>query len=272
MFFHKLFQPKLSEDAIDYHLLRQEKLTEIGKILKEKRLELNLSEDMISNQIHIPLSTLKAIENADLTHLPEPFFIQQIIKKYANYLQLNGGEISEGFPLQTNKKNIKKYHNKLRKFNLNISLSPKYLYFIYFLLLLFSIKSLSNILQFNQFQEAQLPPLKVVETDNPQDNHQIPKAIPAIEKQEETQPQPTELNLKLTIKQDAWVKIIVDGKPVYEGILNQGTQKEWIAKEKLTIRTGNAGGVLVSLNEEKARELGKLGQVEEVTFEVQKRS
>lgn len=271
MLFNKLFPPKLSEDAIDYHLLRQEKLTEIGQILKEKRLELNLSEDIISNQIHIPLTTLKAIENGDLTHLPEPFFIQQIIKKYANYLHLDGAEISADFPLQENKKQKKKTSNKLLKLKLNIRLSLKYLYFIYFFLLLFSLKSLSNILQFYQFQEAQLPPLKVVETETKNQNP-TPQAIPAVEKQEKVKPQPNELNLKLTVKQKSWVKIIVDGKPVYEGILNQGTEKQWIAKEKLTIRTGNAGGVLVSLNEEKAKELGKLGQVEEVTFEVPKRS
>ena len=272
MFFNKLFSPRSSKDAIDYHLLRQEKLTEIGQILREKRLELNLSEDIVSNQLHIPSTTIKAIEKADLNHLPEPFFIQQIIKKYANYLKLNGGEISADFPLQQEtKKIVRKSLNKSFKFNLNIRLSPKYLYFIYFFLLLFSIKSLSNILKFNQFQEAQLPPIEVVETEATPEK-KTPKATPAIEKQEEIKPQPNELNLKLTVKQESWVKIIVDGKPVYEGILNQGTQKEWIAKEKLTIRTGNAGGVLVSLNEEKAKELGKLGQVEEVTFELPKRS
>lgn len=271
MLFSKYFSQKSAPEEIDYNLLRQEKLTEIGILLKDKRLELNLSEDIISNQVHIPLTTIKAIENADLTHLPEPFFIQQIIKKYANYLQLNGETISADFPLQENKTLIKKPLSKSLNFKLNIHLSPKYLYFIYFFLLLFAIKSLSNILRFDSSQQVQLSRLEVVETENPQKN-ETPKVIPAVEKKEEIQPQPQELNLKLTVKEDAWVRIIVDGKPVYEGILNQGVQKEWVAKERLTIRTGNAGGVLVSLNEEKAKELGKLGQVEEVTFELPKRS
>ncbi len=271
MLFSKLFSPKPSKDAIDYNAIRQEKLLEIGQVLKEKRLELNLSEDIISNQLHIPLTTIKAIETGDLKHLPEPFFIQQIVKKYANYLHLNGEEVSADFPLQENKEVVKKSLNKSRKFKFKINLSPKYLYFIYFFLLLFSMKSLSNILKLNQFREAQLPQLEVVETDTTPEN-KTPKAIPVVEKQEEIKPQSNELNLKLTVKQDAWVRIIVDGKTTYEGILNQGTEKEWVAKSKLTIRTGNAGGVMVSLNEEKAKELGKLGQVEEVTFELPKRS
>ncbi|WP_330204596.1 helix-turn-helix domain-containing protein [Cyanobacterium sp. Dongsha4] len=272
MLFPRFFASKSSSETIDYDAIRKTKLEEIGQILKQKRLDLDYSKELISNQVHIPITTINAIENADLTHLPEPVFIKQIIKKYANYLKINGEELSNNFPLENNQKVQKKHLKKSSNFKFNIQLSPKYLYLIYLFLILFSIKSLSNILEFREFQETKLPQTKIVETDSTKQNKQ-PQAIPAVEKKEEpVKSEPEELNLKLTVKQDAWVRIIVDGKPVYEGILNQGTEKEWIAKEKLTIRTGNAGGVMISLNEQKAKELGKLGQVEEVTFELPKRS
>lgn len=272
MLFLRFFASKSSSETVDYDAVRKTILEEIGQTLKQKRLELDYTEELVSNQVHIPITTVKAIENADFTHLPEPIFIKQIINKYANYLKINGEELSNCFPLENNKKAQKQYLKKSSKFKFNIQLSPKYLYLIYLFLILFSIRSLSNILEFREFQETKLPQTEIVETDTSKQNQQ-PQAIPAVEKKEESvKSEPEELSLKLTVKQDAWVKIIVDGKPVYEGILNQGTEKEWIAKEKLTIRTGNAGGVMISLNEQKAKELGKLGQIEEVTFELPRRS
>jgi cytoskeletal protein RodZ len=70
--------------------------------------------------------------------------------------------------------------------------------------------------------------------------------------------------VKLT--DQSWVRVVADGKTEFEGMLPEGTQRIWAADKEVTVRAGNAGGVLVSLNEGQAKPMGEPGTVEEVTF------
>ncbi|MEM9542411.1 MAG: DUF4115 domain-containing protein [Cyanobacteria bacterium P01_E01_bin.42] len=65
---------------------------------------------------------------------------------------------------------------------------------------------------------------------------------------------------------DCWLKVIADGKVLYQGTLASGEQKVWQAKEKITMVAGNAGGVLISINGQEAKSLGTPGAVETATF------
>lgn len=65
------------------------------------------------------------------------------------------------------------------------------------------------------------------------------------------------------------MEVVVDGKVVYEGILQAGTQKSWTASKQLILRSGNAGGVMVSVNDAPPKPMGKPGAVEEVTYKPQ---
>ncbi len=273
------FIHKQSEVIIDYDEIRQEQLNSISQVIKQTRIEKNLEKDIISNQLHIPISILNAIESADLSQLPEPVFTRQLIKKYAYFLQLNGDEISDQFTCQLNAKKYTK-KSQLKYFNLKFKLNikPKHLYIFYFLLLFFSIKSLSTILESNQFNQTKIPRKEVIKTNinkTPVNNPPVndtPKVIPIVEKKEEKPAIGEELMIKITVKQDSWVKITVDNKPAFEGILTKGIEKQWNGKQKIKIRAGNAGGILISVNNEKPKELGKLGQVQEATFELPPRS
>lgn len=42
------------------------------------------------------------------------------------------------------------------------------------------------------------------------------------------------------------------------------------ANKELTVRAGNAGGVLIAVNKKEAKQLGQPGQVEEVTYTANK--
>ncbi len=75
------------------------------------------------------------------------------------------------------------------------------------------------------------------------------------------------LKVSITVKSPSWVRIVADGKTEFEGILQEGDRRTWEAKEQLTIRAGNAGGVLLAYNEQKAEEMGAPSEVKEKTFE-----
>ena len=73
-----------------------------------------------------------------------------------------------------------------------------------------------------------------------------------------------EVQVGVTLKETSWIQVIADGKTTFEGTLEQGSKRTWKAQKELTVKAGNAGGVLVSVNQEQAKKMGKLGQVEQL--------
>ena len=271
-----IFRKKQTEIVVDFEQQRQDQLSQIALAFKQARQAQNLNLEVISNKLHIPISILKALENAELDKLPEPIFIKQLLVKYTNYLKIDNSEIEQiidNFIIDNNKPEKPKYKGKLTINFSGIYLSPKHLYIIYLFLVILSIKSLSEFLQPSQFlTNNKIENIGVNQTNketNSLTKSEYIESIPAVkttQKNQETALQ--KLVLNVSVEDQCWVKVTVDGKTVFEGILNKGTQKQWIANKKLTLRAGNAGGLFIRLNEGEKKKLGQLGQVEEVTFEL----
>jgi cytoskeletal protein RodZ len=84
-------------------------------------------------------------------------------------------------------------------------------------------------------------------------------------------PQPSavpsdDIEVSINLTEASWLRVTVDGEIQYEGILPQGEQQTWTAKEQVIIRAGNAGAVLASLNGATPQPLGDRGAVTTVTF------
>nr|WP_277874302.1 DUF4115 domain-containing protein [Leptolyngbya sp. FACHB-60] len=63
----------------------------------------------------------------------------------------------------------------------------------------------------------------------------------------------------------AWLSVVADGENVYEGVAESGFEETWTAETSLTLRTGNAGGVELSVNGDRAVVMGASGVVRTVT-------
>ncbi|MBD0336099.1 MAG: DUF4115 domain-containing protein [Cyanobacteria bacterium Co-bin13] len=74
-----------------------EQLREIGAYLRQVRQQQGRGLDDIANQIFIRPALLRAVEEGQDQQLPEPVFIQGFIRRYAEALGLNGGELSKEF-------------------------------------------------------------------------------------------------------------------------------------------------------------------------------
>ncbi|BBA79409.1 hypothetical protein RGRSB_0885 [cyanobacterium endosymbiont of Rhopalodia gibberula] len=72
--------------------------------------------------------------------------------------------------------------------------------------------------------------------------------------------------VSVVLEEDSWMRIKIDGRIEYEGILEKGTQQTWNAKKTLIIRAGNAGAVNLVVNDQPSRKLGNVGEVQEVTL------
>lgn len=71
------------------------------------------------------------------------------------------------------------------------------------------------------------------------------------------------ITLEVRTTQRSWLRVIVDGQIVEEGVLEAGQTRVWDADQSVFIRTGNAGGVVLILNGEELGPMGGIGQVVE---------
>ncbi|MBD2068902.1 helix-turn-helix domain-containing protein [Leptolyngbya sp. FACHB-671] len=95
--------------------------------------------------------------------------------------------------------------------------------------------------------------------------------VPQTEASPVASPQPSavptdDIEVSINLTEASWLRVTVDGEIQYEGILPQGEQQTWNAKEQVVIRAGNAGAVLASLNGASPQPLGTRGAVATVTF------
>ena len=76
------------------------------------------------------------------------------------------------------------------------------------------------------------------------------------------------VNLRLQLTQRSWLSVIVDGKRVVYETLPAGTVREFHGEREITLRAGNAGGVMANIDGKDLGALGQAGQVEDRVFAV----
>ena len=74
------------------------------------------------------------------------------------------------------------------------------------------------------------------------------------------------VNVSVTLTERCWTEVSVDGKSVFEGIIEKGKTESWKGKESVVIRAGNAGALDVTFNGRKFGKFGDNGEVLERTF------
>ena len=74
------------------------------------------------------------------------------------------------------------------------------------------------------------------------------------------------LNVGIIMQGQSWVRIIVDDKTEFEGVLDEGKNLAWSGDRQIAIRAGNAAAVALSYNNQPAKVLGRDGEVAERLF------
>lgn len=74
------------------------------------------------------------------------------------------------------------------------------------------------------------------------------------------------VNVGVIMQGQSWVRIIVDGKTEFEGVLDEGKKLAWSGDRQIAIRAGNAAAVALSYNNQPAKVLGRDGEVAERLF------
>ncbi|MGK7877932.1 MAG: helix-turn-helix domain-containing protein [Xenococcaceae cyanobacterium] len=239
------------------------KLKELGSCLHQIRTEQRISIGAIAEKTRIQARLLRAIEEGQIEVLPEPVYIRGFIQQFANALGLNGVEFASAFPTDSSIGGIKyTFWWRLP----SLQLRPLHLYLLYILLVMFSVRGLSNVLKHSALEVSRQQP--VVQSSSESQSTQSAAQPLSVSGQHQAKP----VVVDITLKDQCWLRVVVDGKTEFEGILPEGTHRTWVANEQLTVRAGNAGGVLVAFNDEQAKQLGEPGQEQEVTYQANPRS
>ncbi|MGH1394995.1 MAG: helix-turn-helix domain-containing protein [Trichormus sp.] len=252
-------QPQLSIEE-----QRAEKLREIGAQLWASRQEKGLSLDEMVALTRIPRRLLQAIEEGNLNDLPEPIYIQGLIRQFADAVGFKGVEFASQFPVsfetvQTSPSTL----NPSRSMGL---LRPIHLYLLYIFLIICSVSSLSHVLNHAALRANNTDP----QPNNPETfvknqstQSQKSTTLPVNNRvvlNKDTQ----SVEIGVTLKASSWIRVVADGKTQFEGVLPEGAHRVWKAQEQLTVRTNNAGGVLMSVNQQAAKQMGEFGKEEEI--------
>jgi len=297
-----------------------EKIQEIGAYLRRLRLEKSISLDQVAAKTFIRLTALKALEEGVGENLPEPVYIQGFIRRYADFLGLDGNALAHTFPVESPhlKLNEKLLDSEVigQKAEANPENDPqdspkvakqlKIPYLPYILVgaavvlggMLYLLnrprtvepvvqKHPAPISQHNKTQPQPIESTKPTSTPTSLPVSSTPSATPtpttvaevatpsAIQKASPAAeastppatPTPTTpVQVAVELQGNSWVRVVADGKVLFEGILTKGTKQTWTAKEKLIIRSGNAGVVMVSVNNQTPQPLGEVGKVVQTTF------
>ena len=134
-----------------------DKYGEIGKIVKEARMQNNISIEDLSQISKIPKYLIESIENNHEKNRPKYPFIRSILLKLEVCLYLKKGKLTD--LLIEESKNIKKEKNKfiVRKFDFINTWEGSVLYFLILVLSILILKkfffSNTNIIQIQNMEE-----------------------------------------------------------------------------------------------------------------------
>lgn len=248
---------------------QQQQLKELGGNLHRIRVAKNISLDTIAANTHISKRLLAAIEAGDTTELPEPFYIQALVSKFAR--QIGAEEVE----FEVDRHSLQKVPERSsplgnRRGWRGFQLRTFHLYLIYILLVVASVKAITSVVERPVIVDRTPPKSPIA--SSPAEQEQPPaiavepsKALPQLVSQSSNA---ETVSVGINLQERCWLKVMVDGQVAFEGVLPQGTQRQWTGKKQVTIRAGNAGGVVISFNNQQQKILGAPGQVEEVTYTV----
>jgi cytoskeletal protein RodZ len=234
-----------------------EQLKEIGAHLRQIRQQQSIPIEEAAAKTFMRLGLVKALEEGQSDQLPEPIFIQGLIRRYADTLNVDGAAIAQTFPVSVLPIN----YQTERTDSEDVPMAPAFSvepYLDYILkpkvgYALLAIAALGGLL----FLLSKLPTAKPTLKTQSSSVAQPQKA---------TTQSSAPIEVKVSLNDDSWLSVIVDGKTQFDGAVKKEYRKTWAAKKELKIKAADAGAVFVSTKGGEPKPIGEVGEAKEVTF------
>jgi cytoskeleton protein RodZ len=256
----------------------------IGRALEKARKERGLTLDEVEHATKIRKRYLAGLEREDFRALPDAVYVQGFLKTYANYLGLDGEELS---------RELKDRRKPRRDRSVTYDGTPKTSDFdrplinpgelsaswrrrsipgTTILTLLIGLLALAAVVGALYYvgRGVQISGEDPAPSSRLSEQQAADGSKPEAEKREAArgdsegaaESQPESLTVVVNVEGDpSWLSILADGNLRYEQIAQPGFSQTFKARREISIRTGNAGAVMVEVN---GQNLGKLGESGEV--------
>ncbi|MDP2663044.1 MAG: DUF4115 domain-containing protein [Dehalococcoidia bacterium] len=245
-------------------------MASLGQRLREARERQGLSLEDIEVATRIRKSYLVAMEGEDYPSLPHPTYVKGFLKSYSAFLGIDPAEILDLYPERNSRPSITPMP-KLEKPRLGGG------FWMAMLALLVVVAGLAAFLYTSPWTQATLQGggastlagEVVLPTLSPASAAISPSAgLGAAPVEASAPPTPTPapqgVEVQARATANSWVWVIVDSTPVYTGTMKPGDVQTWKARDKVFMRIGNAGGLIISQNGQQRGALGNNGQVLDV--------
>jgi cytoskeletal protein RodZ len=272
-------------------------LNTIGKSLQERRASLSLTLEEIERHTHIRQHYLRALEGGEFGALPSSVQARGILSNYASFLDLdvdflllqyadslqlgrverqqvldqNIGKRQKGVPF-----NFPPAGKKRGSINRFLSLDILVGGGLILLLLVFAIWATSRVINLRLQTGAQVtsPSISVILRSSPE-AIQITSSPTTTSFGINTASVPSEETLVLTLpatgsgtvsvvviaRQEAWVRVTIDGKVSFEGRVKAGTAYPYDGNTQIEVLTGNGIAVSILYNQSNLGPMGNFGEV-----------
>lgn len=265
-------------------------MNEIGQKIKQAREEKGIEIKEVQQATKIRSKYLRAIENGNFEIVPQEVFLKGFIRVYANYVGLDGEKIlAEYNQLQSSPKDKSEdkdkqapkedsiIENLLKIIHKKVQMNWKQGVVAIVVLVsiisigLFLYRSGSVVKVFEAAQNVgkesvQKEKLVLEEKENEVEDNQLSTKEANNDNKRNKEDVQHKLNFTIKALESSWVRVFIDGKVVFEKILNPGEKKSWDVEEKLKLLTANAAGIRVISKGKVYGPFGQEGEVVEKEF------
>lgn len=243
----------------------------LGDEFRSAREARGLSLSDVAEQIHIRSVYLGAIESEDWSAIGAPVYVRGFIRTYARFLGLNGEKAVQEFndAVPAEKPAAAAAVSVLDDREptgpsvwaiLGTAIAVALVAFVAYEWFLFSKSG-----------GGARPPVAARATPVAAQPSEAPGGSPAKAASTapsaaaKTSPSPPAHSLAVRLTQSSWLRVVVDGKNVAEGVFPAGTARTF-SGSVVDLRVGNAGGVQISVNGSPPKTLGGTGDVVEQRY------
>jgi cytoskeleton protein RodZ len=256
----------------------------VGKFLRDERLRRGLALDDISASTKIPIGLLQAIEADDISQISSAFLYKSFARQFADVLQLDYEQLrsavnasAEAYP-QPKMPGQEEHGPRVPA--LGTSYEHRVRWGVSVIALAVVLVGCSGLYALWQKARMGANEAAVVQRQNPESDinranasgsNSVPdtSAEHAPSRTSVTSAAATpdsELEVRISAVEKAWVSMDTDGKRIYSGLLEAADTKVLEGHQTARIHTGNAGGIDVVFNGKRLGPLGGRGQVMTVVF------
>ncbi|MBN2467491.1 MAG: DUF4115 domain-containing protein [Deltaproteobacteria bacterium] len=252
-------------------------MVSVGEQLKKERESKKISLEEVAGTLRINKKILEALEN-DQYESPFPsVYLKGFLRSYCRYLGLDEKEILPLYDEVCGYKKAESSHQKENKTEKTV-FRGTLLVLLIILTVLLVILGRDILIKSPPGTESDTRPQRGPQSGSPAvppvSSSPPEVAIPvAALPPDETMPplngddvSQSSVAIMVNCQQSSWMEVGIDGERPFEVMGFKGDTVSWEAKEKIELKVGNAGGVVISVNGIPLKPLGNLNEVVRVTF------